>query len=523
MQGNSWYPQPHVPERDKQSPPLTLDQIDETVAEFEAEERSRLGLESVPRQQWSDAHALRAPGGEQGRVTILFGGLTLLQDALISAALDGLGYQTEALPCPDSQSLRLGREFGNRGQCNPADFTVVNLLKRLVQLRDTEKMSVDEIARRYAFVTAGACGPCRFGTYATEFRKALRDAGFPGFRVLLFQQEGGLYQACGGDGGLEFSPRFFMQLVKAIVAGDVLNLMGCRLRPYEIKTGEVNAALNHSRDMVAAALRTRRSVTRALRRCRRELLSVRLNRRQPKPKVAVIGEFWAMTTEGDGNYRLQEFLESEGAEVEIQPVTSWLLYLIWQNRYDTLRRRELGREDAGRRGLLGRKPQRILIKLWMAERWLRFLFRLFARSVGLVNYALPDMDAIAELAHQHYHVELRGGEGHMEVGKLIDIVSHRKAHMVLSVKPFGCLPSSGVSDGIQSAVLKTRPEAIFCAVETTGDGAVNFQSRIQMHLFKARRRARQEFEVAEVNSPAASAKLPRPPVLRPRHQTGHFR
>ena len=47
------------------------------------------------------------------------------------------------------------------------------------------------------FLTAGACGPCRFGMYVTEYRKALRDAGFDGFRVMLFQQTGGLKQATG--------------------------------------------------------------------------------------------------------------------------------------------------------------------------------------------------------------------------------------------------------------------------------------------------------------------------------------
>src|SRR5690606_8557214 len=37
------------------------------------------------------------------------------------------------------------------------------------------------------------------------------------------------------------------------------------------------------------------------------------------------------------------------------------------------------------------------------------------------------------------------------------------------------------------------PDAIFCAVETSGDGAVNFYSRVQMFLFKARQRAQQEY------------------------------
>jgi hypothetical protein len=75
-------------------------------------------------------------------------------------------------------------------------------------------------------------------------------------------------------------------------------------------------------------------------------------------------------------------------------------------------------------------------------------------------------------------------------------VVKQKAHMTLSVKPFGCIPSSGVSDGVQSVVTSLYPEAIFCAVETSGEGAVNFYSRVQMFLFKARQRAQQEMEQA---------------------------
>ena len=58
------------------------------------------------------------------------------------------------------------------------------------------------------------------------------------------------------------------------------------------------------------------------------------------------------------------------------------------------------------------------------------------------------------------------------------------------------MPSASVSDGIQASVLTRHPDAIFCAVETTGDGAVNFQSRVQMFLFKARQKARSEFDSA---------------------------
>jgi hypothetical protein len=84
----------------------------------------------------------------------------------------------------------------------------------------------------------------------------------------------------------------------------------------------------------------------------------------------------------------------------------------------------------------------------------------------------------------------------MEVGKLILNVAKNKASMTLSVKPFGCMPSSGVSDGVQSLITEKFPGTIFCAVETSGDGAVNFYSRVQMYLFKAKQAAQAEFDKA---------------------------
>jgi predicted nucleotide-binding protein (sugar kinase/HSP70/actin superfamily) len=476
--------------------PLVFEEIEAEIQRFEAAERKRLGLELCPTPQWHDRNPQQFERHQRKETTILVGGLTVAQDTLLQAALEALGYRIEVLPCPDTAALHYGKEFGNRGQCNPTYFTVGNLIKRLIHLRDVAGIPVSEIAQRYVFLTAGACGPCRFGTYATEYRKALRDSGFDGVRVLLFQQQGGFKQATGPEAGLEMNARFFVQVVKSLVAGDVLNAISYRIRPYEVCAGDTDEAIQRSKEILCQTLRSGRSIVRALRRCRRQFQTIKVNWLQAKPKVMVIGEFWAKTTEGDGNHHLQRFLESQNAEVDIQLITSWLLYLIWQNQCDTRRRLDLREEDAAGKGLAGRDGARLLRQLWVAERLLRMMFRAFAWAIGLNRYHLPDMEQLAAVAQPFYDVELRGGEGHMEVGKLIQAVTQQKAHLVVSVKPFGCMPSSGVSDGIQSAVLNRYPQAIFCPVETSGDGEVNFQSRVLMYLFKARRRAREEFEAA---------------------------
>src|SRR5690606_30142806 len=131
-----------------------------------------------------------------------------------------------------------------------------------------------------------------------------------------------------------------------------------------------------------------------------------------------------------------------------------------------------------------------------ADLFLRGLFYSYARILGLRDYHLPDMDHIAEISHAFYDNNLRGGEGHMEVGKLIHNVVDQKVNMTLSIKPFGCMPSGAVSDGVQSLITELYPQAIFLPVETSGDGAVNVYSRVQMQLFKARQLAQSEVQQA---------------------------
>jgi len=209
-----------------------------------------------------------------------------------------------------------------------------------------------------------------------------------------------------------------------------------------------------------------------------------------------------MTTEGDGNYGLQRFLEAEGAEPEIQLVTAWLLYMIWQGRYDTKQRSTLRgydgnfKEGGSKFSLKGVDVRKRTASLWAGEKVLRGLFQTFAHAMGLYDYHLPDMNQIAEVSHAFYDNNLRGGEGHMEVGKLIQNVAYQKVNMTLSVKPFGCMPSSSVSDGIQTFITELYPQGIFLPIETNGDGAVNVYSRVQMQLFKAKQLAQKEVDKA---------------------------
>jgi predicted nucleotide-binding protein (sugar kinase/HSP70/actin superfamily) len=512
---------------------LSLEGIEAELKKFEIEERKRLGLPVENHQHWFDAVPREFTREQREHTTILVSGLTMAHDLFIQAALRGIGYKVMAMDTPDNDALQFGREYGNRGQCNPTYFTVGNLVKYLDNLRD-QGMSKDDIVKNHVFITAGACGPCRFGTYVTEYRKALRDSGFDGFRVLLFQQTGGLKQATGDGVGLEMNPTFFWGVVRAILVGDCLNALGYRIRPYEVAAGATDRALEISKQIISQSFENNTSLAVALYKARRELGKVKVDRTRPKPRVGIIGEFWAMTTEGDGNYGLQRFLEAEGAEPDIQLVIAWLLYMVWQGRYDTAQRANLRGVDKSKDekggskfSLKGVDVRKRLATLWAGEKVLRGLFQTFAKAMGLNDYHLPDMQQIAEVSHAFYDNNLRGGEGHMEIGKLIQNVAYSKVNMTLSVKPFGCMPSSSVSDGIQSFITELYPQGIFLPIETNGDGAVNVYSRVQMQLFKAKQLAQKEVDkaCADVGMTIEEVRaylVKHPSMMSPFHRSPHM-
>lgn len=427
---------------------------------------------------------------------MLIGGLSSIQDRLITPAIKAIGGNYIALPTPTFESFQVGKAFGNRGQCNPTYFTVGNLVKYLQKLRDEDGISTEEIVKKYLFVTAGGCGPCRFGMYITEYRKALRDAGFEGFRVMNFEHNKGIFQATDGEESItDFSPRFFVLLIKAFMIGDIINILGYRVRPYEVTKGETDKAMARCEEIIADAFIHKKSLLLAMRRCRKEFASVKLDRLQPKPKVMVIGEFWAALTEGDGNYNLHRFLESEGAECIPQPLMNRLLLNIWEAEYSRKNLEGLGTEENKMVDFSNLKSK---IMIRSAKLLVIAHFKLYANAIGLRGFELADMNELAKLGGKYYPIDSNGGEGHMEVAHLIESVKSKLSHLVISVKPFGCMPSSSVSDGIQSLVTKDYPSANFLPIETSGEGAANFYSRVQMALFKAKQSAKEEHEALDI-------------------------
>ncbi len=501
------------------------------------EERERLarelGIEEVEREHHARPVEHRFTVSQRPHTTVLYGGLTWKHEELIHGALEGLGYKPEALPCPDVAAFQLGKEYGNNGQCNPTYFTVGNLVQFLQQL-ESDGMSRQDIIDKYIFVTAGACGPCRFGMYEAEYRLALRNSGFDGFRVLLFQQSGGFNQAGEAD-GFEMNADFFLAFLNSLNMGDVLNDVGYQMRPFEIEEGATDRAMQQAMEDLKEVLRTHRNqrldgrmgafltslpavggmaenagkfadallgteYTEAIRDVGDSLRTVRVDRTRVKPIVKITGEFWAQTTEGDGNYRMFPFLEREGAQVLVEPIGTWIMYMIHQAKQANADKAGVTEDEAmpaswriDKRMAAELKARKKNAALSVAEALFTREWNRLREALGNVPHELTDQYELQRIGHPMYNSRAGGGEGHLEVAKNIYYSNKDMCHMVLSLKPFGCMPSTQ-SDGVQSAVVNQYKDMIYLPVETSGEGEINAHSRVQMALGEAKVKAREEME-----------------------------
>jgi predicted nucleotide-binding protein (sugar kinase/HSP70/actin superfamily) len=474
---------------------------------------------------------------ERSRVTILFGGFTWKHEDLIRAVFQGCGYNCEKLPVPDVAGFQTGKEFGNNGQCNPTYFTVGNLVQYL-QFLEKQGLSRQHILDNYVFFTAGSCGPCRFGMYEAEYRFALKNAGFDGFRVLLFKDSDGI-KAESGEPGLKFTVDFGFGMLNAMHLGDVINDLVYQIRPFEVKKGETDRVFRETVDGLCEDLKKRRAFEieqlapvwarpkfknnkilrntfnvfgkwhehmwgkdylHALQIASDRLNSIEVDRTRVKPVVKITGEFWAQLTEGDGNFHMFDFLEREGAQVLVEPIATWVAYLMYQAKAHAIAKWPVNRPHANPKWYEAKKHFANYIglrkKLWgigAGQRMWNFFYHRTIKHLGGISHRLVPQTELADLAHPFYNQFARGGEGHLEVGKNVYYTVHKLCHMVLALKPFGCMPSSQ-SDGVQSAVINKFKDMIFLPIETSGEGEVNAHSRVQMALGEAKVKAKAEFE-----------------------------
>ena len=431
---------------------------------------------------------------ERDSVTILFGGLHWRIERILQAVLEGSGYRARILPVATKEDLLTGRETADIGQCCPTSFTTGNLVNFLK--KESKQVGVEEINKKYVYLTAGSCGACRFGQYHASYELALRNTGLEQFRMFLMAQDN-LDQNMGD--GLDLNLPMTLGCLWGIFCTDLVQDLEYQVRPYEVLPGQTEAVVKESIEYLyqvfrdRPALSAKKSVlwhlttpyfTRAMREVRKKFGEIEVDRLRVKPKVKITGEFYLQTVEGDPNYNIHRWLESEGAEVYPAAITIWMDYLLrlGLQRFEDYS----GIEKHARLKLgLGRAAQGIY----------RLTVNRLRRAMGNLPHETPSQFELRRLAAPYFHRNLDGGEGDMLVGKTLWSYHKKKAHMICELSPYSCMPNT-MSIGAMAGVIGKYPEILYAPLEIKGDAEVHALSRCQMILTEAKKRAQHEFDEA---------------------------
>lgn len=434
---------------------------------------------------------------DRPNVEILFGGLNWRAESVVQAVFENLGYRARPLPPATRDDLMLGRELADIGQCCPTSFTTGNLANFLRS--EADRIGPDAVAENYVYLTAGACGACRFGQYRQSYELALRGIGLDSFRMFLLAQDQ-LDQGEIHGGGLELTMPFTMGVVWAILCTDVVQSLEYQTRPYEATKGQTDAVVRESVEFLREKFRNRphrgkklgalawhltsNYFVDALREVFDGFKAIEVDRLQPKPVVKITGEFYVQTVEGSPSYNLHRWLESEGAEVYPAAIAIWFDYLF--------RVRAQAIEDyVGIR----RNVRFKLAAIKGLQRLYRWNYNRLRRALGGLPHPMPSQMELRRLAAPYYHHRLQGGEGDMLIGKALWAHLNKKAHMICELSPYGCLPNT-MSVGAMAGVLGDHPDLLYAPLEIKGDAEVHALSRCQMVLTEAKTRANAEFEAA---------------------------
>ncbi len=428
---------------------------------------------------------------DKKKVTILYNMIERRKSFFLQAYFKRNGYKYIDLGDHVKEDVRWGKEWGNRMECNPMYFTSGSLIRNLFKIQRETGLSKEEIVDNYIFLGGGGqCGPCRYGMYPQEYLKVVNDAGFNGFRLLIFSSDIGINQQCKG-GAFTFDIWFLINFMIAFILADLLHVAECALRPYAKDKSHALSLIKKAEEILLKAFTSRLYFLKlplALARAGKMLMQIPRNKAR-LPKIYVTGEFFANLAHNEGNYNLRRFIMDEGCEVIPGFFTQRALYDNWRRKQEALR---------GIKYAVNKKEKafwkKSLRKQNTSTAIITFFYSWYHRSIRPESFGgkshILNLDVLAKLGYDYYHPEIFGGEGNLEVAEAI--YHANKIDGFISCKPFGCMPSSGVSDGVQAKVMSMYPNLNFLSIETSGDNEVNILSRVSMLLFKAKQKVSRE-------------------------------
>jgi predicted CoA-substrate-specific enzyme activase len=331
---------------------------------------------------------------------------------LVGALLEGSGFRAVVLPEANERNLLYADKVTSGVECLPYRVTLGDFL-RFSYENGNDLKNIEA-------VMAGAYGPCRFGKYALEQIKILRDVGID--IPIRTTVSNNAYRDS------EISPRYARLAWKGCVAIDYLQRSLWRTRPYEKRQGSTDELFDEYLGRIVGRVRNKESFDDVLRQLSfdfRSLIDPELPRR---PLVGINGEIF-LRSNRFSNQDLVRECEKAGLEVVVSSIGEWMKYIFYRHVEDAVR---------------DRKFLKALISYVIKRAWEHDEHKVIKHYQNLVDMREPSTEEVLRLTSEWLSPKC-GSEAVLSIGTGVEWLENPRFAGVISVMPHGCMPGGIVA------------------------------------------------------------------------------
>jgi predicted CoA-substrate-specific enzyme activase len=333
----------------------------------------------------------------------------------LGSAMQAFGVNAIVLPEQDERNILYSNKVTSGKECLPYRVTLGDFMKFFYE---NDKYGIDP--KDVEGFLASAFGPCRFGKYAVEEIRILRELGFD-FPIRTTVSNNGYHDLHLGAG--------FERLAwKGIVAVDYLEKLLWRTRPYEKSEGVAEEQFNEYLFRIADCVRKKEPLDDILKDATSKFRLLIDRDRPRRPLVGINGEIFLRSNKFS-NSNLAKECEKAGLEVVISPIGEWLKYITHRNIEDGVRDRDLKRIMAGyiRRYLLNHDEHSVIVNF-----------------EALLDTREPTTKELLNKSKGYLSPKC-GSEAVLSIGAGVEWLEDPRFDGVISVMPHGCMPGGIVA------------------------------------------------------------------------------
>jgi predicted CoA-substrate-specific enzyme activase len=333
---------------------------------------------------------------------------------LVGALLEGSGFRAVVLPEANERNLFYADKITSGVECLPYRVTLGDFL-RFCYEDGTDLKNVEA-------VMAGAYGPCRFGKYALEQIKILKEVGFD--LPIRTTVSNNAYR------DTDISPRFARLAWKGCVAIDYLQRLLWRTRPYEKRRGSADELFDEYLGRIVGRVRKKESFDDILRRATPDFKSLIDPELPRRPLVGINGEIF-LRSNRFSNQDLVRECEKAGLEVVVSSMGEWIKYIFYRHVEDAIRDRKF----------LKALISYVINRVWEHDE--HMVVKHFSDLVGVDERESSTGELLAQTSR--WLSPKCGSEAVLSIGSGIEWMENLEFAGVISVMPHGCMPGGIVA------------------------------------------------------------------------------